>query len=115
MAQPLRQPTPLHKLQDRVSGVPHEDSPPEPPIIRFPISRPSPEDTPIPRWGWAPHEDSSGRPPIPCQPPIPERPADDPGSEGEDGDDEAPQVVALKEGKHLSAWEVENEKRKGES
>jgi hypothetical protein len=83
----------LRKLQSRVSGVPDEDSD---------------ENAEF-------EDDGSGRPPIPRRPPIPERPADDPGSEDEDGDDESPQVVVLKEGKHLSAWEVENEKRKGES
>jgi len=59
-------------------------------------------------------DDGSGRPPIPVRPPIPERPKDNPGSEDEDGD-EKPQVVVLKEGKHLTEREVENEKRKGES
>lgn len=83
----------LRKLQSRISGAPGEDSDEDPEF----------------------EDDGSGRPPIPRRPPIPERPADDPGSEDEDGDDEAPQVVVLKEGKHLSAWEVENEKRKGES
>ncbi|KAH9966951.1 hypothetical protein BGW80DRAFT_1438330 [Lactifluus volemus] len=48
-------------------------------------------------------DDGSGRPPIPRRPPIPEH---------EERDDEAPQVVVLKEGKHLSTREVENEKRK---
>ncbi|GJE85543.1 DUF4604 domain-containing protein [Phanerochaete sordida] len=58
--------------------------------------------------------DGSGRPPIPKRPAIPTRPDDDPGSadeEQEDRDDEAPQIVVLKEGKHLSEREVENEKR----
>ena len=120
-----RRPTPAFKpeLQNRGSGVPHEDSSGQPHIPRrSPITGAPHEDSsgrpPIPRQpliSGASHEDSSGRPPIPRQPPIPERPADDPGSEGEDGDEEAPQVVALEEGKHLSAWEVENEKRKGES
>lgn len=87
-------PTFLRKLQSRVSGVPGEDSDED---LEF-------------------EDDGSGRPPIPRRPPIPERPANDPGSGDEEGDrdDEAPQVVVLKEGKHLSAWEVENEKRKGE-
>jgi hypothetical protein len=87
-------PTFLRKLQSRVSGVPDEDSDEN---LEF-------------------EDDGSGRPPIPRRPPIPERPTDNPGSgdEQEDRDDEAPQVVVLKEGKHLSAWEVENEKRKGE-
>lgn len=80
----------LRKLQSRVSGIPDEDSDENPEF----------------------EDDGSGRPPIPRRPPIPERPASDPGSGDEDRDDEAPQVVVLKEGKHLSAWEVENERRK---
>ncbi|KAH9838546.1 uncharacterized protein C8Q71DRAFT_535533 [Rhodofomes roseus] len=56
--------------------------------------------------------DGSGRPPIPKRPAIPERPDDDPGSAEEDNGDEKPQVVVLREGKHLSEREVENEKRK---
>ncbi|KAI0349728.1 hypothetical protein OH77DRAFT_1169273 [Trametes cingulata] len=56
--------------------------------------------------------DGSGRPPIPRRPAIPERPDDEPGSAGEDDDDEKPQVVVLKEGKHLTEIEAENEKRK---
>ncbi|KAI0775029.1 hypothetical protein BD413DRAFT_291765 [Trametes elegans] len=55
--------------------------------------------------------DGSGRPPR--RPAISERPDDEPGSADEDDDEEGPQVVVLKEGKHLSATEVENEKRKG--
>lgn len=58
-------------------------------------------------------DDGSGRPPIPRRPAIPERPEDDAGSADEDDADERPQVVVLKEGKHLSEREVENEKRKG--
>ncbi|EIN03947.1 hypothetical protein PUNSTDRAFT_47753 [Punctularia strigosozonata HHB-11173 SS5] len=68
----------------------------------------------------------SGRPPIPRRPPIPQRPSDDPGSadeadkdedgagqlDEEDADDERPQVVVLREGKHLSAREAENERRR---
>jgi hypothetical protein len=84
-------PTFLRKLQSRVNGLPNEDSDEDPDF----------------------EDDGSGRPPIPRRPPIPERPAGDPGSEDEERDDEAPQVVVLKEGKHLSTREVENEKRKG--
>jgi hypothetical protein len=81
----------LRKLQSRISGIPGDDSDEN---LEF-------------------EDDGSGRPPIPRRPPIPERPASDPGSGNEDRDDEAPQVVVLKEGKHLSSREVENEKRKG--
>ncbi|KAF8640258.1 hypothetical protein AX16_010153 [Volvariella volvacea WC 439] len=65
--------------------------------------------------------DGSGRPPIPKRPrgepdrderpPIPERPDDDPGSADEDDDDEKPQVVVLKQGKHLTEREAENVRR----
>jgi hypothetical protein len=82
----------LRKLQSRVSGIPDEDGDESPEF----------------------EDDGSGRPPIPRRPPIPERPSSDPGSGEDDRDDEAPQVVVLKEGKHLSAREVEIEKRKGE-
>lgn len=58
-------------------------------------------------------DDGSGRVPIPRRPAIPERPDEDPGSAEEDVDDEAPQVVVLKQGKHLSEREAQNEKRKG--
>ena len=56
-----------------------------------------------------------GRAPIPRRPAIPERPADNPGSADEDDDfaDEKPQVVVLKEGKHLTEREAENIRRKG--
>ena len=83
----------LHKLQSQVSGIPNDDSDDENQEFE---------------------DDGSGRPPIPRRPAIPERPADDPGSGEDDLDDEAPQVVVLKEGKHLSARDVQNEKRKGE-
>lgn len=81
----------MRKLQSRVSGFPDEDSDESPEF----------------------EDDGSGRPPIPRRPPIPERPSNDPGSGEDDRDDEAPQVVVLKEGKHLSAREVEIEKRRG--
>ncbi|KAN0092622.1 protein of unknown function (DUF4604) domain containing protein [Tylopilus felleus] len=58
------------------------------------------------------YDDGSGRPPIPVRPAIPERPSDDPGSASEDDEDEKPQVVVLKAGKHLTAREAENERRK---
>jgi len=62
-------------------------------------------------------DDGSGRPPIPRRPrpAIPERPLDDPGSADEDDADEKPQVVVLKEGKHLTEREAENIRRKGSS
>jgi len=81
----------LRKLQSQVSGFPDDESGDENQEFE---------------------DDGSGRPPIPRRPAIPERPADDPGSGEEDLDDEAPQVVVLKEGKHLSAREAQNEKRK---
>jgi hypothetical protein len=70
-----------------------------------------------------------GRVPIPRRPPVPSRPggsgSDNEGGgaredgkgelDEEDADDEAPQVVVLKQGKHLSEREVDNEKRKGAS
>jgi hypothetical protein len=51
-----------------------------------------------------------GREPVPrrSRPPIPERPKGDIGSEDEDPGDEKPQVVVLKEGKHLTEREAEN-------
>lgn len=81
----------LQRLQNKVAGVPDED-----------------EDDEY-------EYDGSGRPPIPKRPAIPERPDDDPGSADEDDGEEGPQIVVLKEGKHLSEREVENEKRKGAS
>ncbi|KAJ3899198.1 hypothetical protein F5879DRAFT_530244 [Lentinula edodes] len=82
----------------------------------------------IPNGGYNDEEfeyinDGSGRPPIPRRPrssspqrqgrpPIPTRPDDDPGSADEDSNDEKPQVVVLKAGKHLSEREAENERRK---
>lgn len=82
----------LQQFQNRVQGITDED-----------------EDEP------QYYDDGSGRPPIPVRPAIPERPDDDPGSADEDGADERPQVVVLKEGKHLTEREAENERRKGVS
>ncbi|KIK95271.1 hypothetical protein PAXRUDRAFT_827183 [Paxillus rubicundulus Ve08.2h10] len=79
----------LQKFQNQVQGVANED-----------------EDEP------QYYDDGSGRPPIPVRPAIPERPSDDPGSADEDDDDEKPQVVVLRVGKHLTEREAENERRK---
>jgi Domain of unknown function (DUF4604) len=81
----------LLKLQNRIAGNPDED-----------------ED-----YNDEFEYDGSGRPPIPRRPAIPERPEDDPGSADEDNGDEKPQVVVLKEGKHLTEREAENIRRKG--
>lgn len=59
-------------------------------------------------------DDGSGRPPIPRRPAIPERPASQPGSEDEEDGDEKPQVVVLREGKHLTEREAENVRRRGQ-
>jgi hypothetical protein len=80
----------LQKFQNKVQGITDED-----------------EDEP------QYYDDGSGRPPIPVRPAIPERPDDDHGSVDEDDVDERPQVVVLKEGKHLTEREAENERRKG--
>ncbi|KAG2133542.1 uncharacterized protein EDB93DRAFT_1062050, partial [Suillus bovinus] len=79
----------LQKFQNKVQGIRDED-----------------EDEP------QYYDDGSGRPPIPVRTAIPERPDDDPGSADEDDIDERPQVVVLKEGKHLTEREAENERRK---
>lgn len=79
----------LQKFQNKVQGITDED-----------------EDEP------QYYDDGSGRPPIPVRPAIPERPDDDHGSVDEDDVDERPQVVVLKEGKHLTEREAENERRK---
>jgi hypothetical protein len=90
-------PTFLLKLQNRIAGIPDE-----------------PDE--YSEYGAGEfYDDGSGRPPIPQRPAIPERPEDDPGSADEDDGDEKPQVVVLREGKHLTEREVENAKRKGES
>jgi hypothetical protein len=86
----------LQKLKNRIAGAPDDDF-----------------DEEEEEW----EDDGSGRPPIPKRPrerpAIPERPADDPGSADEDEGDEKPQVVVLKEGKHLTEREAENIRRKG--
>ncbi|TFK35565.1 hypothetical protein BDQ12DRAFT_687974 [Crucibulum laeve] len=78
----------LLRLQNKIAGVPDEEE----------------EDEEF-------EHDGSGRPPIPKRPAIPERPDEDPGSADEDDGDEKPQVVVLREGKHLSEREVQNIKR----
>lgn len=80
----------LQKLQNRIAGIPEDD-----------------EGSESEQW------DGTGRPPIPQRPAIPERPDDDPGSADEDDGDEKPQVVVLREGKHLTEREAENVRRKG--
>ncbi|CAE6479635.1 unnamed protein product [Rhizoctonia solani] len=79
---------------------------------------------------WDKGESADGRPPIPSRPPVPSRPPiptrpggsekphggrnGTPSEDEEDSGDEKPQIVVLKEGKHLSAKEVEREKRRGQ-
>lgn len=82
----------LLKLQNRIAGIPDEEE--EEYDDEF-------------------EDDGSGRPPIPRRPAIPERPEDEPGSADEDDGDEKPQVVVLREGKHLTEREAENVRRKG--
>ncbi|KAF9468195.1 hypothetical protein BDZ94DRAFT_1247428 [Collybia nuda] len=79
----------LLKLKNRIAGIPDED-----------------ED-----YDDEFEDDGSGRPPIPRRPAIPERPEDDPGSADEDDGDEKPQVVVLRQGKHLTEREAENVRR----
>ncbi|EJD06641.1 uncharacterized protein FOMMEDRAFT_165381 [Fomitiporia mediterranea MF3/22] len=81
----------LQRLKNKVAGVSND------------------EDEDFDEWQAA-----SGRPPIPRRPTPPERPADEPGSADEEDDDEKPQVVVLREGKHLTAREAENERRKAQ-
>ncbi|KAJ6483905.1 hypothetical protein DFH09DRAFT_1340169 [Mycena vulgaris] len=80
----------LQKLQNRIAGIPDEDE------------EYDAEFEP---------DDGSGRPPIPRRPALPERPDNDPGSADEDDGDEKPQVVVLREGKHLTEREAENVRR----
>ncbi|KAG6906443.1 hypothetical protein DXG01_013926 [Tephrocybe rancida] len=86
-------PTFLQKLKNKMAGIPDEEDDYD-------------DDF---------EDDGSGRPPIPRRPAIPERPDDEPGSANEDDGDEKPQVVVLREGKHLTAFEAENIRRKGGS
>lgn len=81
----------LQKLKNRMAGIPDEEVESDPEF----------------------EDDGSGRPPIPRRPAIPERPDNDPGSADEDDGDEKPQVVVLREGKHLTEREAENVRRKG--
>ncbi|KAJ7109917.1 hypothetical protein C8R44DRAFT_883940 [Mycena epipterygia] len=83
----------LQKLQNRIAGIPDEEEEEEEYDAEFE------------------RDDGSGRPPIPRRPAIPERPDDDPGSADEDDGDEKPQVVVLREGKHLTEREAENVRR----
>ncbi|KAF8879300.1 hypothetical protein CPB84DRAFT_1793375 [Gymnopilus junonius] len=83
----------LLKLQNRMNGIPDEEEEGEEGEFEYV---------------------GNGREPIPRRPrpPVPERPADDPGSaDEEDLGDEKPQVVVLKEGKHLTEWEAESIRR----
>jgi len=77
----------LRRLQNRVAGIPDDDDNDD-------------------------EYEQDDRPPPPKRPPIPERPEGDRGSADEEEGDEKPQVVVLKEGKHLTEREAENEKRK---
>ncbi|KIM84988.1 hypothetical protein PILCRDRAFT_5990 [Piloderma croceum F 1598] len=99
----------LLKLQNRIAGIPSDE--------------PEPSEYSGSGYGYGHggggdgegefYDDGSGRPPIPQRPAIPERPEDDPGSADEDDDgDEKPQVVVLREGKHLTEREAENVRRK---
>ncbi|CAE6505005.1 hypothetical protein RSOLAG22IIIB_11521 [Rhizoctonia solani] len=79
---------------------------------------------------WDKGDSGDGRPPIPSRPPVPTRPPiptrpgesskphggrnGTPSEDEEDSGDEKPQIVVLKEGKHLSAREVEREKRRAQ-
>jgi len=88
----------IQKLQNKINGISNDDDEEE-------------------KYGYEDDEfehinDGSGRPPIPRRPAIPERPEDDPGSADEDDGDEKPQVVVLREGKHLTEREAENVRRK---
>jgi len=85
----------IKKLQNQVAGIQDDEE--------------DEEDGNVYNENW---DSSSGRPPVPRRPSPPQRPDDDPGSADEDQDDEKPQVIVLKEGKHLSSLEVENEKRR---
>lgn len=89
----------LQKLQNKMNGIPDDDA----------------DDEDAESYDPEFEHVGGGRAPIPRRPAIPERPADDPGSANDDDDfaDEKPQVVVLKEGKHLTEREAENIRRKG--
>lgn len=88
----------LQRLRNQVAGIDDQDT----------------EEDDLNEW-----EAISGRPPIPRRPTSPRRhsppsrPDGDPGSADEEDGDEKPQVVVLREGKHMTAREAENERRKG--
>ncbi|CAE6466065.1 unnamed protein product [Rhizoctonia solani] len=93
----------------------------EPEIANTP---PDEEDGNVYNPDWDKDASSSGRPPVPSRPPIPTRPGESskpnggrngtPSEDEEDSGDEKPQIVVLKEGKHLSAKEVKREKRRAQ-
>ena len=88
----------LQKFKNRAAGI---------------ADAPEHEDSYYDEDGNAYYDDGTGRPPIPQRPSIPERPEGEAGSEDEDDGDEKPQVVVLRQGKHLTEREAENERRKG--
>ncbi|KAF7977048.1 hypothetical protein HWV62_4569 [Athelia sp. TMB] len=87
----------LQKFKNRAAGI---------------ADAPEHEDSYYDEDGNAYYDDGTGRPPIPQRPSIPERPEGEAGSEDEDDGDEKPQVVVLRQGKHLTEREAENERRK---
>ncbi|GAB1527443.1 hypothetical protein RhiXN_03432 [Rhizoctonia solani] len=117
----------LRQLQSQVGGqlssqrYGRGDNDDEPEIANMP---PDEEDGNVYNPDWDRDVSSSGRPPIPSRPPIPTRPGESskpnggrngtPSEDEEDSGDEKPQIVVLKEGKHLSAKEVEREKRRAQ-
>ncbi|CAE6473893.1 unnamed protein product [Rhizoctonia solani] len=93
----------------------------EPEIANMPSEE---EDGNVYNPDWDKDASTSGRPPVPSRPPIPTRPGESskphggrngtPSEDEEDSGDEKPQIVVLKEGKHLSAKEVDREKRRAQ-